>query len=564
VTDNRKFLDLLVSESVLIREDSHKISDKFKGNAFEILKYLLKEKVAPRHVLGRLWGDSIGVSYVNLEKSLFQAAVIKKLPEVYARKNRMIPLYQLQGVVTTAMATPQDAALIREAEYLMASPVSAVFSLPEEIRDAIDIQYQSDDALAEQVARIADDPLFRGTDKVTVEQMKRLAGEQAIIDFVNNLILLAFKERASDIHIDPLETAVSIRLRVDGMLHERLTLERSLLSPVVSRLKVMSGLDITERRRPQDGRVKLQLSHRYIELRLSTVSTIYGEKMVLRILGQNRQDNIPQVGELFFSHRNFKMLNRILNAPNGVFFVTGPTGSGKTTTLFSMLQHLNTPEINIMTAEDPVEYTLPGINQVQINPAIEFHFANALRSFLRQDPDVILIGEIRDLETAHIASQAAMTGHLVLTTMHTNTALQAITRLIEIGVEPFLVAPSIIGVMAQRLVRRICPYCREKYELPPEEIERYFVWDGKTNVHAWRSRGCVECHNTGYRGRLAIQEVFVINDSLRALIAKEASILEIEQCAKDDGFKPMRYDGIKKVLMGYTTFEEVERVTAMD
>ncbi len=564
MTTNRKFLDMLVSESVLTREDILKMSERFKGDAFEILKFLLKGRMAPRHILGKLWGDSLGVSYIDLEKSLFETEAVKKLPEAYARKNRMIPLYQLQGVVTVAMLTPQDANLVKEAEYVTGCPVSAVFSLSEEISDAIDIQYQFNDVLAEQVTRIAEDPVFRSMDKVTEEQMKRLAGEQAIIDFVNNLILLAFKERASDIHVDPRETAVIVRLRVDGMLHERLTLERRLLSPVISRLKVMSDLDITEHRKPQDGRVKLQLSHRAIELRLSTVPTIYGEKLVLRILGQNQKDNIPGIGELYFGRANFKKLNHILNSPNGVFFVTGPTGSGKTTTLFSMLQHLNQPEINIMTAEDPVEYTLAGINQVQINPAIEFNFANALRSFLRQDPDVILIGEIRDLETAHIASQSAMTGHLVLTTMHTNNSLQAITRLIEIGVEPFLVAPSIIGVMAQRLVRRICPNCRETYELQPDEIERFFVWDQKTKVHACRGRGCAECNNTGYRGRLAIQEVFIINEAIRALIAREASIIDIEQCARDYGFKTMRYDGIKKVLMGYTTLEEVERVTAMD
>jgi type IV pilus assembly protein PilB len=561
VKNNRKFLEKLVSESILTREAVLQMNEKFKGNTFELLKYLLKGRIAFTHVLGKLWGDSIGISYVDLGKSLFQSAVVKKIPKEYAQKKQIIPLYQLEGVVTVAMVTPQDAMLIKEVEFLTGCPVSAVFSLPEEIIDAIDIQYQSEDSLSEQIVRIANDPIFRGTDKVTKEQLTHLAGKPLVVDFVNDLIFLAFKERASDIHIDPRETVVSIRFRVDGMLHERLTLDCSLLLPIISRLKVMSNLDITKRRKPQDGRIKVPLSHRHIELRLSTVPTIHGEKLVLRILGQNQKDNIPHVSELYFSKNNFNKLQRILNAPNGVFFITGPTGSGKTTTLFSMLQYLNKPEINIMTAEDPVEYTLPGINQVQINSAIDFNFAHALRSFLRQDPDVILIGEIRDLETAHIASQAAMTGHMVLTTMHTNTSLQAITRMIEIGVEPFLLAPSIIGVMAQRLVRRICPHCRQKYELPPEVLERLFIWDPKTTVYAYRGRGCTECNHTGYMGRIAIQEIFIINEALRALIAKEASILEIEECARNDGFTSMRYDGIKKMLMGYTTLEEVERVS---
>ena len=265
-----------------------------------------------------------------------------------------------------------------------------------------------------------------------------------------------------------------------------------------------------------------------------------------------------------FSKSNLGKINRVIGAPNGVFFVTGPTGSGKTTTLYAVIKHINKPGINIMTIEDPVEYRLPGINQIQVNHAIDLNFASALRAFLRQDPDVILVGEIRDVESAKIVAQAALTGHLVMSTMHTNNALQAVTRLIEIGVEPFLVAPSIIGVMAQRLVRKICEHCKERYPLSPQEIEEIFIGDGNREVFFYRGAGCSYCNYTGYHGRLAIHEIFLLNQKVRELIANGASILNIQDCAKEYGFRSMRYDGLKKVLRGLTTIEEVDRITISD
>ncbi len=376
-------------------------------------------------------------------------------------------------------------------------------------------------------------------------------------------MLLAVREGASDIHIEPGEEKVRVRFRIDGILQERSKLDPSLLPPIVSRLKILGDLDITERRRPQDGRINLRLRSRNIDLRFSSIPTIFGEKIVLRILSLSQGIDIPDITELTFSKSTLETVKRVLEVPHGIFFVTGPTGSGKTTTLFSMLKHLNKPGINITTIEDPIEYRLPGINQVQVNSAVDLDFSVALRTFLRQDPDVILVGEIRDLETARIACQAALTGHLVLATMHTNNAIQAVTRLMDIGVQPFIVAPSLIGVMCQRLVRKICSHCKEKYAASTEEIKKLFTWEGK-EVFFYRGKGCRYCNNTGYSGRLAIHEITFLDNEIRSLIAQAASVPEIQEAARKTGFHTMRYDGIKKMLRGLTTIEEIDRVTVAE
>ncbi len=562
--NNPHFFELLVEESVITEEDAERLKEKYNNDAIEVLNHLLKSGAKDRDFLGKIWADTFNLSYVNLEKTIFVARAIEKIPEEFAREHNMIPIYMFENVVTVAMANPIDEKVRREAEILADSPISPVFSFSDEIEDAIDIQYHTKDSLNELIGKISSNSLFKSTGKITAEQMHKLAGDQANVELARSLMLMAMKEKASDIHIDPQEDIVFIRFRIDGVLHDRLKLDKTLHAPLITRLKVLSDLDITERRRPQDGRVRLEMKNKIIDFRISCMPTIYGEKIVLRALGQIIAHEIPDISELELSNENYNVIKDVVDTPNGIFFVTGPTGSGKTTTLFSVLKYLNKPGVNVMTVEDPVEYRLPRVNQVQVNSAIGFDFSKALRSFLRQDPDVILIGEIRDLETAKIASQAALTGHLVLASIHTNSALQAVTRLIEIGVEPFLVAPSIIGVMAQRLVRRICPHCKEEYELTPEEINRYFIWDGKTPVKFYRGKGCIDCFHTGYSGRIAIQEIFIINEEIRAMVAEEASILEINKAARNQGFKTMRYDGFKKVLMGLTTIDEIERVTAAD
>ena len=558
---NVNFQKLAVDHQLISEVDIARLSGKYGDDAFAVLMHLVRGAVATRNFLGKLWGDSIGVAYVDLKKSIFQNPAVQQLSQEDALKLKVIPIYQLGASITIASADPTDESLLAELQRILLKPVSLVFSFPDDIEDAIMIQYQSGSVLGGLMEKIASNSLFKATGTINAEQLKGLAGDQAIIQFAQALVLLAVKERSSDIHIEPAEDVVRVRFRIDGVLHERLKLETELLPPLITRYKVMSGLDITERRRPQDGRITVKLAHGSIDIRFSSIPIIYGQKIVMRILGQTEMREAPDVYDIGLSKKHLDTMIRIIENPNGVFYVTGPTGSGKTTTLYAAIKHINVPGINIMTVEDPVEIRLPGINQVQINHEIDLDFAAVLRSFLRQDPDVILVGEIRDAETARICAQAALTGHLVLTTLHTNNALQAITRLIDIGLEPFLVAPSIIGTMAQRLVRKLCDNCKEIYQVPQEEMDRLFIHDGKKEIHFYRAKGCAQCSDTGFSGRIGIHEIFIVSEEVRHLIATNANALDIMDAAIRSGFKPMRYDGIKKVIRGLTTIEEVDRVT---
>ncbi|MFC1613802.1 GspE/PulE family protein [Gemmatimonadota bacterium] len=562
---NPEFIKLIVSKGLISDQDVEELLLRRNGDAMSVLKYLLDEGVAPKHELGKLWGDSINISYVDLNETLFEHMTVQLIPEKFARKNHIIPLYQMGEVITAAIFNPLNDSILQEAQMVTGKSISLVFSFKEEIEDACDIEYRSADSLVELTTKFPLDKFIGENKIITVEQLRAIAGNEAVVNFTNDLLLMAVKEKASDIHIEPSEESVRIRFRIDGVLQVKLKLANTILQPLISRLKILANLDITEKRKPQDGRINLKLSSQSIDFRFSTVPTLFGEKIVMRILGQLQAVNVPDLSSMDFSKIHLKRVKKIVGTPNGIFFVTGPTGSGKTTTLYAALKYLNKPEINIMTIEDPVEYRLPGINQVQVNPRIDLNFAKALRAFLRQDPDVILIGEVRDMETAQIASQAALTGHLVMATMHTNNSIQAVTRLIEIGVEPFLVAPSIIGILAQRLVRRICVHCKERYKLAREEIEEIFIWDGKEDVYFSRGKGCPECNSTGYSGRIAIHELFVLRPELRALIAKEdTSSLDLQELANKHGFKPLRYDGLKKVLRGLTTIEEIDRATVAE
>lgn len=556
----KSFAVKLVSDGVLTSEEISRLMMKLGDSSEKLRDHLLEIAVLPRNEIGKRWGDAISVAYVDLEKTLFQKEALSHLSLENAVKYNAIPLYMLGSTITVATDRPNDQDRIQALRMVSGKLVSPVFSFPGEISDAISINYQSKDSLEGAIGRIFDNAIFKVQGKITHEQIEKIAGDKAMVELANGVILLAVKERASDIHIEPREDMLHIRFRIDGVLQERLRLEHALLAPMVSRYKVMANLDITEKRRPQDGRITLKLASKSVDIRISTVPAIYGEKIVMRILGQVMARDVPELEELMFSKSILEAVKRIINSPNGVFFVTGPTGSGKTTTLFSILKRLNKPEVNIMTIEDPVEYRIAGINQIQVNHDINLNFAAALRAFLRQDPDVILIGEIRDLETAKIASQAALTGHLVLATLHTNNALQAVTRLIEIGVEPFLVAPSIIGVMAQRLVRKICDKCKTSYVVDKEIAEKYFIIKNDREVVFYKGKGCADCNHTGYSGRVAIHEVFLITEDVRAMVASGVSILDIQKRAREIGFKELRYDGMKKVLRGVTTITELERV----
>ncbi len=560
---NPQFIKKIVEQGILNEKEALEALKSARDNALAVLVNLTGKHPAKKSTLCKLWGDSVDISYVDLDKTFFQKDVLQLVSRPFARDNFIIPIYKMGDIVTVAVSDPANPMLLKKIEMTVKSTVSPVFSPPNDIIDAIEVQYQNfeflDDFIKnELITKVQSD------EKVTAEKLEKIAGDKAVVSFTRGLLLLAVKEKASDIHLEPGENFTRIRFRIDGVLQERLKLDSSIVNTIVCRLKILANKDITEKRRPQDGRISLKLPNKSIDFRFSSVPTIYGEKIVLRILGGSQLHDVPGLSDLGLSKINLDKLKRILENPNGVFFVTGPTGSGKTTTLYAAISHINKSKINIMTIEDPVEYRLEGINQVQVNDKIGLDFANVLRSFLRQDPDVILVGEIRDAETATIASQAALTGHLVFATMHTNNALQAVTRLVEIGVEPFLVAPSIIGVLSQRLVRRLCDYCKEKYQLTSEEIEKYFIWNGETPVYFYRDKGCEKCNHTGFNGRIAIHELFIMNNEIRSLVANNASIIEIEKVAKNSGFRTMRHDGLKKVLRGFTTLSEVDRVIIVD
>ncbi len=552
---NPRFLDLAVENQVITAAERAALSGRFQGNDYALMLFLVEQRPSLKDTLGKLWGDALGLAYTDPTKAIIQSELLAKLPKNFAAAHGVIPMYESDNVITVAMADPNDTALQRQMENHLDALVSPVFALPDQINAALEIAQISLRALKDQLSGKLASAAQEGA------RIGRVAETESIAEFVRSLFLLALKQHASDIHLEPQDSGVCVRLRIDGVLQEYLRLPMRLFPSLSNVIKIMAAADIGERRRPQDGRITLKLPDRELEFRFSCVPTIYGEKIVLRLLGQNQFASVPTLNDLHFSKPILDGMRRIIHSPNGVFFVTGPTGSGKTTTLYAALNALNGKDCNIMTIEDPVEYRLHGINQVQVNPPAGVTFATALRAFLRQDPDVILVGEIRDLETASIAAQAALTGHLVLTTMHTNNALQAVTRLIQIGVEPFLVAPSIIGVMAQRLTRRLCENCKEKYALTPSEIEQIFDWDGSTEVFFHRPKGCEACNFTGYSGRIAIHELFIIDEGMRQHIARNASIIEIQEYAHSAGFTTMRYDGLKKVLMGLTSIEEVNQTS---
>jgi type IV pilus assembly protein PilB len=556
------FLDSVVEHGLAELTEAIALYKSAGGKDFEIARRLFESLELPhdRNQLAQLYGNSIGRAHVPLDKTLFARQALDKLPPDVARRLTCIPVYQMGGMLTVAMAHPEDAQTVANLEKLLGCGVSVVFAFPQEIENSIDIQYGRKEDL-EKLSDALPSAAGMATDPMSAQQLQKLASSAGAVELVRGMMLYCIQHHASDIHIQPTARTLDVRFRIDGILQTMMRLNKNAAPSVMSRLKVMANLDITERRQPQDGRVSLEMRNRTYDFRLSTGPMVFGEKAVIRAIGSAEQLAKP-MDQLHLTQRNRQLLTRLIKRPNGVLFVTGPTGSGKTTTLYSALSEINQPEINIVTVEDPVELRIDGITQIQTNAAIGLDFAKVLRAVLRQDPQVVLIGEIRDLETARIASQAAQTGHLVMATMHANSALQAVSRLIEIGVDPFLVAPSVIGVMAQRLVRRICEHCKQQYEPEPELLDRLFYNRADTPVRFHRGAGCDACNHTGYAGRIAVHEIFILTDRIRELITQRASFVEMQKEALRLGFRSMRYDGVLKVMQGLTTIDEVDRVTA--
>ncbi|MDD4239675.1 MAG: ATPase, T2SS/T4P/T4SS family [Desulfotomaculaceae bacterium] len=503
--------------------------------------------------------ELMGVQKINLDG--LDPELIKLVPEHMLRKYKMLPFKKEDNRLTMLMADPANVLAIDDLRLVTGCKIEPVALEQHVVEEAIRKYFS-----IPEVEKIFDD--F----EVTTEQQEsetiiledEVVDEAPVVRLINSIFTQAIEQKASDIHIEPAENYVRVRYRIDGMLQEIMTLPKKIRSTVISRIKIMSNMDIAEKRSPQDGRIMLKLGSQEFDLRVSSLPTVYGEKIVTRLLdkGGMKSYRLENVG---FAPESLSVFKDALKSSYGMLLITGPTGSGKTTTLYAALNEINTIEKNIITVEDPVEYMLEGINQTQVNPKARMTFAAGLRAILRQDPDVILVGEIRDSETAQIAVKAATTGHLVLSTLHTNDAAGAFTRLVDMEIEPFLVASSVLGAVAQRLVRLICPKCRQSYVPAPDSPARLFMGIRPDQpLTLYRGAGCNECRNSGYRGRMAILEILPMTAGLRSLILKNASADEVKQKAQAEGMVTLKADGLQKALKGLTTIEEVMRVAYAD
>jgi len=562
--NNLKFMDLIRQQPYSVAGTVlEPILEEHEEGTLDFLEAIVAKEILPKETACKIWGDSIGVAYVEPVTSIVSNEAMELIPLEIAKKAQALPLYMFDSLLTVSMSDPLDNELIQKLSQIAQRPVSAVFSLPSEIRAGIGINYQNEKTIRESLAELRSIDL-RLNEEMTAEKISELTENASLIQVVNSLLYFALRERASDIHIESRESFTKVRFRVDGILREVITFPRKLQVAIVSRLKILCNLNITESRFPQDGRFRLELGSNKADFRLSFIPTIHGEKVVIRILAVGSGRDFLRLDQMLISQTILQPLRRVIENPNGVIFVTGPTGSGKTTTLYATLHEINKPGVNIVTIEDPVEMQMEGINQSQVNSHIDLSFSLLLRSILRQDPDVILVGEIRDLETAKIAVEAALTGHLVFATLHTNNALQAITRLVDLGVEPYQVAPSVVGVVAQRLAARICQRCKEPYYPSEQTLRRYFLDEGLSEVPFYRGRGCTDCGFTGYHGRVSFHELVLVTEEMRSIINRNGSVEELSRAAKKVGYRPLRYDGLKKVLLGLTTIEEIESKTSFE
>lgn len=533
------------------------------GEGLDLLHIIIERQYLTRDDACRCYAESLGFAHVDPFSSIMTDEALAAIPSEIASKASAVGIYIIDGVLTTAMSHPEDAALVRRLSQIAKMPVSPVFSLPREIEHTILIQYSSEEGLAESLSTLARSDLFSNPDLAN-DKLAAIAETAEVVAILEEIMYYAIRERATDIHLEPQETNSRIRFRIDGLLREILSFSRKLHRAFISRLKILSNLNIAEIRFPQDGRFSIGVAPNKADFRFSSIPTQHGEKAVIRILPGTGKKSMITLDKMMMSGSILGPLQRLIRNPSGIIFVTGPTGSGKTTTLYAALNEINSPDINISTIEDPVEIRLEGVTQTQVNANIDLKFSTVLRSLLRQDPDVILIGEIRDLETAKIATEAALTGHIVFATLHTNSAAQAIIRLMEIGVDAYMVAPSVIGVLAQRLAARICENCKEAYIPSPDVLRKYFKDEGPDVVYFFRGRGCPVCRGSGYKGRIAFHELVIITEEVRTLIAQRASERDITIAAAKVGFKPLRYDGLKKVLLGLTTIEEIENNTSIE
>lgn len=543
--------DLLREQGIVSAEQLQHAQAQAAKTGQNLSRVIVQQGLLTEQDLTNLLAEQHGMTAVELSSYLIKPEVIQVVPEPLARKHTLIPIFKIGDSLTVAIDDPLKFFALDEVRLKTKCDVKVVLASESAIRQAID-QYYGASGTVQEVAQ--------AIEAAQLPQKEEDAAQEApIIRLVNLLIMQAMKEGASDIHLEPGDGTLRTRFRIDGLLHEVNGPPTHLHSAVVSRIKVLANLDIAEKRKPQDGRFRLKMEQKEVDLRVSTIPTQFGEKVVMRLLDSSTL--VLGLEQLGCSQEVLATFQQLVRSPYGMLLVTGPTGSGKTTTLYAVLHTINSSEKNIITIEDPIEYQLPGVNQVQVNSKAEVTFASGLRAFLRQDPNVIMVGEIRDLETAEIAIQAALTGHLVLSTLHTNDAPGALARLLDMGTEPFLIASSVIGIVGQRLVRVICPKCKEPYRPAANVLNGLQLKDG---LPLFRGKGCPSCKQTGYKGRLGIFEFLTMTDAIRQHVSAKAPSHAIRETARATGMKSLRDDGVAKALAGLTTIEEVLRVTQLE
>ncbi len=552
--------DTLVAAGKVDVADLERALELKKGRSEPIGSILVRLGLVAESDVVDMVSRQLDMAVVRQEEYPFEPVQPDHFSVNFLKYHKAVPLGVREGELELAMANPLDRYVISAMEMTTGMRVKPRLAQPSELGAAIERLYGSGRSVMDQIVADVSQPESR-SEADDIEHLKDLASEAPVIRLVNLLIERAIDAGASDIHIEPFDNRLKVRYRIDGMLQEMEAPPSRMSAAIISRFKIMAKLDIAERRLPQDGRIQLRSQGREIDLRLSTVPTMHGESVVIRLL---RKDGaVPDFHQLGFTDALLERFMGMVHQPNGILLVTGPTGSGKTTTLYAALHHLNQPTRKILTVEDPVEYELEGVNQLQVKPQIGLDFARALRALVRQDPDVIMIGEMRDLETARIAVQSAMTGHLVLSTLHTNDALSSVNRLLDMGVEGYLVTSTVIGIVAQRLVRRLCPHCRESTEVLADlasELQLPEPENGEP-VKLYRAAGCEQCKGSGYKGRTAILELLPMTDEIRSLVLRQAGAHEFQQAARASGMRTMYEDGLDKALAGVTSLEEVLRVT---
>jgi type IV pilus assembly protein PilB len=569
-----KLGELLVRNKLISKEQLDKALQVQKTSGNKLGYDLVKLGFVTDEDIAQCLSRQFGIPAINLSHFEIDQSILDLVPVEICRKYDLIPVNRTGAVLTVSMADPTNIRAMDEINFICGYQVEPVVASDFAIREAIDKYYGSahalelkqvmEQAMAEKSLSgpDADVEVLESTEELDLALLEKQAEDAPVVKLVNKIMYDALNQAASDIHIEPYEKEMRVRYRIDGVLYVKVNPPLKLRDAITSRVKIMAKLDIAEKRLPQDGRIKIKTKHqgkiKELDFRVSVLPTLFGEKIVLRLLDkENLKLDMTKLGLEPESLRTFE---RAILKPYGMILVTGPTGSGKTNTLYSAMSRINTPETNILTAEDPVEFNIPGINQVQMKEQIGLNFAAALRSFLRQDPNIILVGEVRDFETAEIAIKAALTGHLVLSTLHTNDAPSTINRLMNMGIEPFLVASSILLIAAQRLIRKICPECKEEYRVPLEAlVDIGFTEEEARNVTIYKGRGCQLCGNTGYKGRFGIFEVMEVSDGIRELILVGASAMEIRRKSIEEGMITLRASGLEKLRQGLTTIEEVLR-----